>query len=185
MRLEPLTLDHERELLEICGDPEIWRFTTSEAQTPASLRMYLENALRDYAAGTALPFVVRLLRTGRLVGLTRLKNISKENRYAEVGSWFAREVWGTGVNTESKLLLLGYAFEQAGLIRVEFQTDGMNVRSQAALRRLGAVEEGVLRSRRINREGERRDSVFFSILDSEWPAIKARHSTSPAAEPSS
>ena len=171
MRLEPLTLDHERELLKICGDPEIWRYTTSEAQTPAAMRAYLEAALRDYKAGTALPFVVRLLRTDGVVGMTRLKNISWTNRNAEVGTWFAREVWGTGVNRESKLLLLGYAFEQLGLIRVEFQTDGLNFRSRAALKRLGAVEEGVLRSRRIHRNGERRDSVFFSILDSEWPAL--------------
>ncbi|HLJ47013.1 MAG TPA: GNAT family N-acetyltransferase [Bryobacteraceae bacterium] len=172
MRLEPLTLDHERELLEICGDPEIWRFTTSEAQTPATMRAYLDVALHDYSAGTALPFVVRLLRTESVVGMTRLKNLSSTNLNAEVGSWFAREAWGTGVNRESKLLLLGYAFEQLRLIRVEFQTDALNARSRAALKRLGAVEEGVLRSRRIHRNGERRDSVFFSILDTEWPAVK-------------
>ena len=110
------------------------------------------------------------------MGLTRLKNLSRQNRNAEVGSWFAPEAWGRGANTESKLLLLEYAFERLHCIRVEFQTDSRNIRSRNALAAIGAIEEGILRSRRITREGSRRDSVFFSILDNEWPLVK-RHLT--------
>ena len=110
------------------------------------------------------------------MGFTRLKNLSRQNRNAEVGSWFAPEAWGRGANTESKLLLLEYAFERLHCIRVEFQTDSRNIRSRNALAAIGAIEEGILRSRRITREGSRRDSVFFSILDNEWPLVK-RHLT--------
>jgi len=140
------------------------------------MRLYVEAALQDYLAGLAVPFVVRLQQTRRLVGFTRLKNLSRQNRNAEVGSWFAPEAWGRGANTESKLLLLEYAFERLHCIRVEFQTDSRNIRSRNALAAIGAIEEGILRSRRITREGSRRDSVFFSILDNEWPLVK-RHLT--------
>jgi len=140
------------------------------------MRLYVETALQDYLAGLAVPFVVRLQQTCRLVGFTRLKNLSRQNRNAEVGSWFAPEAWGRGANTESKLLLLEYAFERLHCIRVEFQTDSRNIRSRNALAAIGAIEEGILRSWRITREGSRRDSVFFSILDNEWPLVK-RHLT--------
>jgi RimJ/RimL family protein N-acetyltransferase len=174
VRLEPLRPDHEIELLTIARNPEIWRYTQSDASSPAGLHEYVDRALRDYAAGTAAPFVVRLCETGRLAGFTRLKNISAANRSAGVGSWFAPPVWGAGVNAEAKLLLLEYAFEQLGCIRVEFQTDSRNERSRRALAAMGAVEEGTLRSQRITRELIRRDTVVFSILDAEWPDVKRR-----------
>jgi len=116
------------------------------------MRLYVEAALQDYLAGLAVPFVVRLQQTRRLVGLTRLKNLSRQNRNAEVGSWFAPEAWGRGANTESKLLLLEYAFERLHCIRVEFQTDSRNIRSRNALVRLELLrkescDRGVLLAR--------------------------------------
>jgi RimJ/RimL family protein N-acetyltransferase len=174
IRLEPLTLDHESGLLRISQDPRIWTYTTSEGGTPESLRAYLETAMRDYAASVALPFAVRRIASGELIGITRLKNLSYENRYAEVGSWLAPAAWGSGANAEGKMLLLTHAFEYLHCIRIEFQTDGLNARSRAALSAMGAKEEGTLRSRRLHRDGSRRDSVYFSILDAEWPAVKER-----------
>jgi RimJ/RimL family protein N-acetyltransferase len=110
----------------------------------------------------------RLVRRTRGWG-TRLKNVSREHRKAAVGSWFTPSAWGSGANTESKLLVLKHAFENLGCIRVEFDTDVRNLRSRAALAKIGATEEGLLRSHHIMRDGFRRDTVIFSILDTEWP----------------
>jgi RimJ/RimL family protein N-acetyltransferase len=104
--------------------------------------------------------------------MTRLKSLSREHRNAVVGSWLRASAWGTGANTESKLLLLKYAFETLQCIRVEFHTDSRNIRSRAALTKMGVHEEGILRSCHITRDGSRRDTVVFSILDIEWPEIK-------------
>jgi len=136
---------------------------------------YVARALGDRDLGTAVPFAVRHISTNRLIGSTRYTNIAPQGRCLEIGyTWYAPEYWGTGVNTECKYLLLEHAFETLGCIRVEFQVNKDNARSRAAVLRLGAVEEGVLRSRMVRRNGERIDAVFFSILDNEWPAVKAR-----------
>jgi len=190
--LEPLAAAHERELLDICQDEQIWRYLTSYGGTPEAMHEYLQAALRDYASGSALPFVIRAAREGnngsdgsdkseagegregRVIGMTRLKNISRANRNAVVGSWLAPSAWGSGANTESKLLLLTHAFETLGCIRTEFHTDSRNLRSRAALTKMGAQEEGTLRSCHIRRDGSRRDTVVFSILDAEWPAVKQK-----------
>ncbi len=124
--------------------------------------------MRDRDAGSALPFAVRHLATGWVVGSTRYGAISRADRGLEISwTWFAPEFWRAGVNTESKYLLLTYAFETLGCIRVELKTDSRNERSRAAILRLGAVEEGTLRSKMIWRDGYRRDSVYYSILDME------------------
>ena len=172
--------DHEPELLAIARRSEIWRFTTHEAESAASMREYVERALAEYEAGLAAPFVVRMQASGTLAGFTRLKNLSRENRTAGVGSWFAPEAWGVGANAESKLLLLEFAFADLRCIRIEFQTDSRNVRSRNALAALGAAEEGILRSRAIARDGMRRDSVVFSITDDEWPVVRCH--TRPSQE---
>jgi RimJ/RimL family protein N-acetyltransferase len=106
--------------------------------------------------------------------MTRLKSISRENRKAIVGSWFAQSAWGSGANTESKLLLLQFAFESLNCLRVEFQADSRNLRSRAALAKIGAVEEGTLRSYLVTTDGHCRDTVVFSVLDVEWPEVKRR-----------
>jgi len=190
--LEPLAPEHERELLDICQDEQIWRYLTSYGGTPEAMHEYLQAALRDYASGSALPFVIRAAREGnngsdgsdkseahdgcegRVIGMTRLKNLSRANRNAVVGSWLVPAAWGSGANTESKLLLLTHAFETLKCIRIEFHTDSRNLRSRAALKKMGVHEEGTLRSCHIARDGWRRDTIVFSILDAEWPAVKQK-----------
>ncbi|HSM85217.1 MAG TPA: GNAT family protein [Candidatus Limnocylindrales bacterium] len=167
IRLEPLRPDHEPELLKISADEQIWRYLTSNA-LPANLAA----SLRDHLTGSALPFVIRAKSDGRLLGMIRLKNLSREHRKAMVGSWVAPSAWGSGANTEAKLLLLEYAFESLHCRRIEFHTDKRNLRSRAALRKMGAVEEGTLRSYLVTRDGHRRDTVVFSVLDTEWPDVK-------------
>ena len=180
LQLELLTAAHERDLVEICQDEQIWRYLTSYGGAPDAMHAYLEAALCDYASGSALPFVIRAARdahngsTGRVIGMTRLKNLSRANRNAVVGSWLVPAAWGSGANTESKLLLLTHAFETLKCIRIEFHTDSRNLRSRAALKKMGAHQEGTLRSCHIARDGWRRDTIVFSILDAEWPALKQR-----------
>ncbi len=124
--------------------------------------------------GRALPFVVRSVESGGLIGMTRLKNLVREHRRATVGSWMWRPAWGTGANTEAKLLLLEHGFEVLQCVRIEFHTDRRNARSRAALIKLGAVEEGTLRAYALQEAGRRRDTVMYSVIDKEWPRVKRR-----------
>jgi len=172
VRLDLLSEDQFPQLLTFAGENEIWRYLTSRPATPDRMRAYLESLVRDYANGAAMPFVVRRQAGAEIVGITRFKSLSREHRKALVGSWYAPSAWGSGCNTEAKLLLLEYGFERLGCLRVEFQVDSRNQRSAGALARMGAVQEGILRSYIITVDGHRRDSVIFSILDSEWPAVK-------------
>jgi hypothetical protein len=128
--------------------------------------------LHDYKMGAALPFVIRGLSTGAALGMARLKEMSREHRRAEVGTWLSPNAWGSGANTESKLLILEHAFQSLGCQRIEFRTDSRNVRSRVALARLGAVEEGTLRRDQITRTGALRDTVLFSIIDRDWPHVR-------------
>ncbi len=174
VRLEPLSRSHEPELAKAAEDERIWRYLTSFAGSRDAMHEYLEALLGDRDAGTALPFVVRERSSGRLVGMTRLKNLSAEHRRAFTGSWLVPSAWGSGANAESKLLLLEYAFESLQCLRIEFHTDSRNARSRAALTRMGAAEEGVLRSYIAMRDGTRRDTVVLSVLAHEWPEVKRR-----------
>lgn len=174
IRLESLNSDHEAELAAISGTEEIWRYLSHYGGTPDALHIYLCQAIADYNAGLAHPFVVRSRSDQRVVGLTRLKELSRPHRKGVVGSWYVPAVWGTGVNTEAKFLLLGYAFDQLKCVRIELHADSRNVRSREALGRMGAVEEGILRVHQIRRDGSRRDTVMFSVLDQEWPAVREK-----------
>jgi RimJ/RimL family protein N-acetyltransferase len=175
VRLEPLSLDHVRELAPIALDPELWRFTVSQVRTEEDLGAYIAAALRERDAGTALPFLIRECPTGRAVGSTRFGNIDVRNRRVEIGwTWIGRAWQRTAVNTEAKLLLLKYAFETLGCNRVEFKTDVLNERSRAALARIGAREEGVMRRHMVTDSGRVRDSVYFSIIAEEWPEVRAK-----------
>lgn len=175
VRLEPLEYAHEADLLVAAQHEEIWRWTIAEPRTPELMHEYVATALRERDDGRALPFAVRHRASGRVIGSTRYHGISKADRGIEIGwTWYAPEHWRSPVNTECKYLLLTHAFERLECIRVELKTDARNLRSQAAIGRLGAVEEGTLRSKVIMRDGHRRDSVYFSILDREWPGVKAR-----------
>lgn len=175
VRLEPLSLGHAAELLSAAQDEAIWRFMLDDPREPATMRAYVERALEARDAGVALPFAVRHLASGRVVGSTRLGNVDRPNRGVEIGwTWYSPAVQRTAVNTECKLLLLQHAFERLGCVRVELKTDARNERSRAAILRLGATEEGTLRSKVIMPDGYRRDSVYYSVLEREWPAVSAR-----------
>jgi RimJ/RimL family protein N-acetyltransferase len=172
VRLEVLTEKHEPDFTHICQDEQIWRYLTSYGGTPDAMHQHIEASLRDYRSGSALPFVIRNIADGTVIGMTRLKDLSREHRNAVVGSWLTAGAWGTGANTESKLLLLTHAFESLHCIRIEFHTDSRNLRSRTALAKFGANEEGTLRSCHITRDGSRRDTVVFGILDTDWFEVK-------------
>lgn len=174
VRLEPLSLDHDAALCEVGLDPDLWRWTLNVIRTPQEMRAYVQAALDAAAQGSALPFAVFERSSGRAVGSTRFGNIDVQNRRVEIGwTWIARSWQRTAVNTEMKYLMLRHAFETWGCLRVEFKTDVLNETSRRALLRIGAKEEGVLRAHMITATGRVRDTVYFSILDSEWPAVRA------------
>lgn len=173
--LEPLGPGHFDGLAAVGLEPSIWEFTLNRVNTREQMRSYLNDALKEWAAGTALPFVTRLVGGEKIVGSTRFGNIDITNRKAEIGwTWVAPEWQRSAVNTEAKLLMLAHAFEEWGCIRVEFKTDATNQRSRDAIARLGATEEGTLRNHMITETGRFRDSVYFSILDIEWPSVRER-----------
>lgn len=174
VRLEPLSLAHVDALAAVAIDAEIWRWTTSVVRTPAELRGYVESALALAAAGSALPFATIDLASGAAVGSTRFGNIEPAHRRVEIGwTWIAPAWQRTALNTEAKCLMLRHAFERWGCLRVEFKTDSLNEKSRRALGRIGAKEEGTLRNHMITPSGRVRHSVYFSIVDTEWPAVKA------------
>ena len=139
------------------------------------MRNYVETALRLQAEGTALPFATVLNETDQVVGSTRFANIDRENKHMEIGwTWIGKAWQRTAVNTEAKYLMLRHAFEKLGCIRVEFKTDSLNQQSRNALLRIGAKEEGTFRNHMITSDGRFRHSVYFSVIDSEWPEVKGR-----------
>lgn len=175
IRLEPLSLDHYAALYEVAFDDDIWRWTTTMIQTPEDLRAYIEIALKWQSEGHALPFATIEKDSGRVVGSTRFGNIERAHRRVEIGwTWIGKSWQRTPVNTEAKYLMLRHAFETWGCIRVELKTDVLNERSRKAILRIGAKEEGIFRKHMIVPGGRIRDSVYYSIVDTEWPAVKAR-----------
>jgi len=175
VRLVPLSLDHVPALWEVANDWDLWELGMSAIRTEDDLRRYVEAALAMQAAGTALPFATTEAATGRPIGSTRFGNVEPAHRRVEIGwTWIGRRWQRTAVNTEAKYLMLHHAFETWGCVRVELKTDVLNGRSRNAMLRIGAREEGVLRKHQITDLGRVRDSVFFSIVDDEWPAVKAR-----------
>jgi RimJ/RimL family protein N-acetyltransferase len=174
VRLEPLTLDHLDGLCLVGLDEDLWRLTVTQVRTRDNLHRYLETALTEQAQGVSLPFATLDRATGRPIGSTRFGNIDHHHRRVEIGwTWLGRAWQRTPANTEAKLLMLQHAFEELGCIRVEFKTDVLNERSRRALLRIGAKEEGILRQHLVTESGRLRDSVYFSILDREWPAVRA------------
>jgi RimJ/RimL family protein N-acetyltransferase len=174
VRLEPLSLKHHMSLCDIGLDPELWKLSTTAMESPEDMRTYIETALRWQADGTALPFAIIERSANAIVGSTRFANIDRTHRRLEIGwTWIARPWQRTAVNTEMKYLLLRHAFETLGCIRVEFKTDSLNQRSRNAIIRIGAKEEGMFRNHMITASGRIRHTVYFSIIDSEWPRVKA------------
>ena len=176
VRLEPLSIErHFDALAAIAFDPDIWRLGLSTMETPEDLRRYVSLALREQAEGRALPFATINTASGRVAGSTRFGNLDPRNRRAEIGwTWLARPFQRTHVNTEAKFLMLRHAFETWDCVRVELKTDVRNRRSRDAMLRMGAVEEGILRSYQISERGVVRDTVFYSVLATEWPGVKER-----------
>jgi RimJ/RimL family protein N-acetyltransferase len=175
VRLEPLSLNHLDGLCDVGLEPKLWRWTTSSIRTAEDMRIYVETALRSQAEGTALPFTTFSANANRVIGSTRFANIDCSNRRVEIGwTWVGISWQRTAVNTEAKYLMLRYAFETLGCIRVEFKTDSLNEQSRKALLRIGAKEEGTLRNHMMVHDGRYRHSVYFSIIESEWLEIKAR-----------
>ncbi|MBI2929931.1 MAG: GNAT family N-acetyltransferase [Verrucomicrobia bacterium] len=175
VRLEPLSLAHLDALCEVGLDEELWRWTPDQARTRDDMRAYILEALADQERGAMLPFATVLKAESRVVGSTRFGNIDLRNRRVEIGwTWIARPWQRTVVNTEAKYLMLRHAFESLGCIRVELKTDALNDRSRQAILRLGAKEEGTLRQHMVMPDGRLRDTVYYSILDREWPEIKVK-----------
>jgi RimJ/RimL family protein N-acetyltransferase len=175
VRLEPLALERHWDGLRAVGlDPELWRWTVSKVEAEEDLRRYLESALRDQAAGHALPFATVERARGRVVGSTRFGAIAVRHRRVEIGwTWLARPWQRTAFNTEAKYLMLSHAFEVWGCRRVELKTDARNERSRAALLRIGCREEGTFRKHMVTDRAGVRDTVYYSIVDDEWPVVKA------------
>jgi RimJ/RimL family protein N-acetyltransferase len=171
--LEPLTLGHVSELCKVGLEPELWKWTISVIGDQQAMMSYVESALADQSRGFALPFITRDKDSNKIVGSTRFGNIDVPNRKVEIGwTWVAPKWQRSYVNTEAKLLMLTHAFEVWNCVRVEFKTDALNEKSRAALSRLGAIEEGILRNHMITEAERFRDSVYFSIIESEWPKVK-------------
>lgn len=174
VRLEPLSTDHLSLLIDVGVDPELWRWTAGVVCTPREMEDYIRTALAEQAQGRSLPFATVHKPSGRTVGSSRFGNIDRENRRVEIGwTWIGRPWQRTAVNTEAKYLMLRHAFEVWDCLRVEFKTDRLNEQSRRALLRIGAKEEGMLRSHMITATGRVRDSVYFSIIAAEWPEVRA------------
>ncbi|MBI3240735.1 MAG: GNAT family N-acetyltransferase [Chloroflexi bacterium] len=176
VRLEPLSVNHAPALWGVGNDPDIWRYLPYGAiDSPVKMQGWVEEMLRRQSQGTDLVFAIVHRASGQTVGATRYLMIEPHNRSLEIGgSWLGKAFRRTVANTESKYLLLQHAFETLDCVRVQFRTDLRNGRSQKAIERLGAVREAVFRKYTLMPDGHQRTSVFYSILDDEWPQVKAR-----------
>jgi N-acetyltransferase len=174
VRLEPLANRHEQELFEAAQDERVWRWMPYDPSgSREGFRAWLEGALAASSAGTEAAFATVDVATGEPVGSTRYLALRPEHRGLEIGwTWLAPTRWQTGANVEAKLLMLEHAFERLGCLRVEFKTDSRNERSRAALAALPAQFEGIFRKHMLVRDGERRDSAYYSIVDDEWPEVR-------------
>lgn len=176
VRLEPLAARHADGLVKHGADAAVWEhIALTPLRTVETAREYAATAERELATGEALTFAIVRRDTGEAAGTTTMFDFNAADRRLEIGrTWIGRECWRTAINTEAKLLLLAHAFETLGLLRVQLKTDIRNTRSQAAIERLGAQKEGVLRAHMRRRDGSQRDTVMYSIIADEWPAVKAR-----------
>ena len=174
VRLLPLAVDHHDGLVAAVRDGELWRLWYTAAPAPETMRAEIDRRIGLRNAGSMLPFTVVDAATGEVVGMTTYMNVDPVNRRVEIGStWYASRVQRTALNTEAKLLLLGHAFERLGCIAVEFRTHIMNGQSRRAIERLGAKLDGILRNHSVAANGTVRDTCVYSVLNSEWPTVRA------------
>jgi RimJ/RimL family protein N-acetyltransferase len=173
--IEPLGREHEEALQLAAADGELWRLWYTSVAPPEKMGEYIATALDMRERLDAMPFVIREKSSGEIVGCTRYFNVDAANRRLEIGhTWYSKRVQRGPINTECKLMLLSHAFEKLQCIAVEFRTHWFNHASRAAIERLGAKQDGVLRSHQVSADGSKRDTVVFSIIDGEWPAVR-RH----------
>ena len=166
--LRPLLKTDTQLLIDAAADGELWSLPFTVVPSAATADLYIQKALKGQTEGTVMPFAVTLSSDQRVIGSTRFWKIDRENRKLEIGhTWYSQSWQKTAANTESKLLLLQYAFEQLKCVRVQFTTDVLNERSQAAILRIGAVQESVIRNERIMPDGRKRTSIRYSIIDDE------------------
>ncbi|MBW7985098.1 GNAT family N-acetyltransferase [Enterobacillus tribolii] len=171
--LRPLRQEHAPLLLNAAADGELWNMTLTVVPGPDSVDAYISKAAEGERAGSVMPFVIVRKTDNVVVGSTRFWKIDRVNRKLEIGhTWLSASVQRSGINTEAKFLLLSHAFEVMHCVRVQFTTDELNARSRAAILRIGAVQEGIVRHERIMPDGRKRNSVRFSIIDDEWPQVK-------------
>ncbi|HDR9054915.1 TPA: GNAT family N-acetyltransferase [Burkholderia vietnamiensis] len=173
--LRPLAASDRQALLDAAADGELWNLKVTVVPDERTVDAYLDTALQGRAAGTVMPFAIVERASGRVIGSTRFWKIDRNNRRLEIGhTWLSASAQRTRANTEAKWLLLAYAFDTLQCVRVQFTTDELNEKSRAAILRLGAKQEGIVRHERIMPDGHKRNSVRFSIIDDEWPAIRDR-----------
>lgn len=174
MRLEPLTLEHVPELAQIAFEPSIWKWTQRRVTTDEELRAFVDIALQEASAGKSIPWVSRSKASGLLAGSTRLMDLVPEHRTLEIGgTWLHPDFHRSGINVEAKYLQLSHAFERMGARRVALKTHHQNLKSQAAIRGIGATQEGIFRNHMVHSDGLPRHSVWFSVIAEEWPAVKS------------
>ena len=173
VRLEPLSVEHLPGLISVGLDADIWRWMPVAIQSPGDMRNYIETALAGRDSGREMPFATVESASGRVIGGTRYLNIEPAHRRLEIGyTWLAPAWQRTAANTEQKLLMLAHAFNDLGALRVEFKTDSLNEKSRTALLGIGAVEEGTMRNHMITQGDRRRHSVYFSVIEEDWPQIR-------------
>ncbi|MBW8200909.1 GNAT family N-acetyltransferase [Flagellimonas abyssi] len=173
VKLVPLQKTHKVDLAFAASDGKLWELWYTAVPSPKTIDTYIETALSEQASGKALPFAIINKKTNTIVGTTRYLNVDAKNKRVEIGAtWYSKKVQRTGINTECKYILLKYAFENLNCIAVEFRTHFHNHPSRNAILRLGAKQDGILRNHRVDEHGNLRDTVVFSILDSEWKTVK-------------
>jgi N-acetyltransferase len=171
--VEPLAAEHEAGLLQAAVDAEMFQWMPVDMTSRDALREWVATTLAAAQAEREVPYTILDGGSGRVLGSTRFLDLRLEHLRAEIGwTWVTPDAWGSGVNVETKLLLLGHAFEQTGLRRVEFKTDARNARSRGALEALGAQFEGIFRKHMVVRDGGPRDSAYYAVIDDDWPAVK-------------
>ena len=175
VRLRFMREDDAAALVRAASDGELWNLKVTTVPSAETVAVYMKTALDAAKTGTVVPYVIEHISTGEAIGSTRFWKLDRVNRTVEIGhTWISASCQRTVVNTEMKLLMLTYAFETLNCVRVQFQTDELNTKSRTAIARLGAKEEGILRNERIMPDGRIRNTVMFSILDTEWPDVRSK-----------
>jgi RimJ/RimL family protein N-acetyltransferase len=174
VELLPMETDQVEGLWRAAEPQQIWEFTSSKIRSKEEMKLTVEAAIKERELDNQIPFVVAKKGSGKIIGSSRFLDVSEKNKSLEIGwTWYHPDYWRSAVNTETKFLLLQYAFEEMKMNRVQFCTDSRNIRSQNAIQRIGAKKEGILRKHRIIADGYVRDTVVFSIIQEDWPGVKS------------